>query len=278
MRRAGSDIASAYHSGYPTGKLWRAGSLVPLGATPYTGSSAATEGLPPVTDPFRNVRLHWNRLTGTREVTLDGIRLGSGPDQPTTIRNGLYKGYYEAAERELLKRHLEPGNRVLEIGGGIGFVGLLAASIAGSGNVLTYEANPVLEPIIRANHARNAVAPELRMRAITTDGAPVTFHQSDNVISSSIYDRREANREIRVESDAFADVIAEWRPDMIVMDVEGYEVDLLATPPSGPGKLLIELHPHVVGEDRIGALLQSLEEGGFEVVEQVQKNVLLGRR
>jgi FkbM family methyltransferase len=230
-----------------------------------------------VSDPFRNVRLHWKRLTGVREITLDGIRVGSGPDQPTSIRNGLYKGGYEAAERMLLKKHLKPGTRVLEIGGGIGFVGLLAASIAGKGNVLTYEANPALEPTIRANHARNAVAPELRMRAITTDGAPVTFHQSDNVISSSIYDRAEAERMIEVQSDAFADVVAEWRPDMVVMDVEGYEVDLLSAPPEGPSRLLVELHPHVVGEDRIATLLQTLADAGFEVTERLEKNVLLTR-
>jgi FkbM family methyltransferase len=131
--------------------------------------------------------------------------------------------------------------------------------------------------VLRANHARNAVAPELRMRAVTTDGAPVTFHQSDNVVSSSIYDRREAAREIEVESDAFADVIAEWRPDMVVMDVEGYEVDLLSITPEGPSRLLVELHPHVVGEDRIAALLATLAEGGFAVTERLEKNVLLTR-
>jgi FkbM family methyltransferase len=230
-----------------------------------------------VSDPFRNIRLHWHRTVGTSEIVLDGIRLRSGTDQPTAIRNGLYKGTYEKAERQLLMKHLTPGDRVLEIGGGIGFVGLLAASISGPGNVLTYEANPVLEPTIRANHAQNATAPELRMRAITTDGAPVTFHQSDNVVSSSIYDRREAAREIEVQSDAFADVIADWRPDMVVMDVEGYEVDLLSTPPEGPSRLLVELHPHVVGEDRIAALLQSLAEAGFKVTERLEKNVLLTR-
>lgn len=231
-----------------------------------------------MSDLFRNVRLHWHRLRGTREVILDGIRLGSGPDQSMAVRNGLYKGNYEAAERDLLKRHLKPGTRVLEIGGGIGFVGLLAASIAGPGNVLTYEANPLLETAIRANHARNAVAPDLRMRAITTDGAPVTFHQSDNVISSSIYDRVEAERKIEVQSDAFANAVSDWRADMVVMDVEGYEIDLLATPPEGPTQLLVELHPHVVGEDRIGSMLDHLIEQGFEITEQQHKNLLLTRR
>lgn len=230
-----------------------------------------------MSDPFRNLRLHWHRLLGTRVIVLDGIRVGAGPDQPAAVRNGLYKGGYEGAERRLLQRHLKPGMRVLEIGGGIGFVGLLAARIAGPGQVLTYEANPALEATIRANHARNPVAPELRMRAVTTDGQPVTFHQSDNVVSSSIYDRAEAQREITVESDGFADAVADWRPDMVVMDVEGYEVDLLATPPDGPSHLLVELHPHVVGQDRIDELVATLSRHGFSVCERQHKNALFTR-
>jgi FkbM family methyltransferase len=116
------------------------------------------------------------------------------------------------------------------------------------------------------------------MRAVTTDGAPVTFHQSDNVVSSSIYDRPECSRTVEVQSDALPVVLAELRPDLLILDVEGYEVDLLARAPDGPSALLVELHPHVVGDDRIEAMLRQLAEGGFDVVERQQSNVLLCRR
>jgi hypothetical protein len=231
-----------------------------------------------VSDPFRNVRLHWKRLTGAREITLDGIRVGCGPDQPPSIRNGLYKGGYESAERQFLMKHLNPRDRVLEIGGGIGFVGLLAASIAGKGNVLTYEANPALEPTIRANHAQNDIVPELRMRAITTDGAPVTFHQSDNVVSSSIYDRREAGARDRSGKRRLR-----GRHRRLAARHGRHGCGGLRGRPAvhAAGRpfthLLVELHPHVVGEDRIGALLQTLAAAGFEVTERLEKNVLLTR-
>jgi FkbM family methyltransferase len=231
-----------------------------------------------MTDVFRNVRLHWHRFRATEKTTLDGVTVYSGPFQAMMVRNGLYKGNYEGPERELLLRHLRKGERVLEIGAGIGLIGLLATRIAGAGNVLSYEANPSLEPIIRANYALNAAAPELRMKAVTTDGAPVTFHQCDNVISSSIYDRAEAARRIQVQSDALSDVLAEWRPDLLVMDVEGYEVDLLANFPDRLRYLLIELHPHVVGEDRTEALLSHLADGGFKVTERLLNNAFLSRR
>jgi FkbM family methyltransferase len=237
-----------------------------------------TEVEPQSADPFRNVKLHWHRLRKTSRITRDGITLNSDASVSSTVRNGLYKGGYEAAERMLLKRHLKPGQRVLEVGAGIGFVGLLATRIAGAGNVLSYEANPGLEPVIRANYALNSPVPDLRMRAVTTDGAPVVFHRSDNIVSSSIYDRPEASQRMEVQSDALEDVIAEFRPDLLILDVEGYEVDLLASPPDGPSKYLIELHPHVVGKDRIDAMLRKMQDAGLKVVDRRDSNVVLARR
>jgi len=236
-----------------------------------------TESEAQTADPFRNVKLHWHRLRKTPRITRDGITLNSDGSQSPTVRNGLYKGGYEAAERILLKKYLRPGQRALEVGAGIGFVGLLAARIAGAGNVVSYEANPELEPVIRANYALNSPVPELRMRAVTTNGKPVTFHQSDNVVSSSLYDRPECDRKIEVQSDALADVVAEFQPDMLILDVEGYEVDLLANPPDGPAALLVELHPHVVGGEKIEAMLQTLDAGGIHIVERRGSNVLLRR-
>jgi hypothetical protein len=79
-------------------------SLVQPEGAPYTGpNTPPVKAATSVSDPFRNIRLHWHRTVGTSEIVLDGIRLRSGTDQPTAIRNGLYKGNYELAERQLLK-------------------------------------------------------------------------------------------------------------------------------------------------------------------------------
>jgi hypothetical protein len=124
----------------------------------------------------------------------------------------------------------------------------------------------------------NAAKPELRMQAITLDGAPVTFHASDNVVSSSLFKRAETQREITVESVAMADALQDIQPDVLVMDVEGAEIDLLSTGDLAPIRAaIVELHPHVVSADRIDALLKSLAERGFEVAERLENNVLLRR-
>lgn len=230
-------------------------------------------------DPFRNLRLNWHRARDTQRVTLDGVTLNSDAGQARAVRNGLFKRTYEGPERQLVARELRKGDTVLEIGAGIGFVGLLAARLVAPGRVVSYEANPALEEVIVANHALNAAKPELRMQAITRDGAPVTFHASDNVLSSSLFKRTETQHEITVDSVAMHDALQDIQPDVLVMDVEGAEIDLLATGELAPIRAaIVELHPHVVGEDRIEALLNSLSERGFEVAEQLVTNVLLRRR
>ena len=176
-------------------------------------------------NPMRNVSLHWHRLRRTRQRVLDGVRLTTEPDLvPHRVRSFLFKNTYEDAERALVSRTVREGDRVLEIGGGIGFVGLLCARLAGArGAVLSYEANPNLEPVIRANYAINVLRPKLRMKAMSRNGGPVSFHVADNVLSSSMRARPEAEREVTVDSDALCDVLAEHRPDVLVMDVEGAE-------------------------------------------------------
>lgn len=79
-------------------------------------------------------------------------------------------------------------------------------------------------------------------------------------------------------SDALADVLAELRPDVVVMDVEGAEIELLADVDLAEVRaMVVELHPHIVGEDKIAALMASLEARGFEVTGDMRKNVLLTR-
>jgi len=230
-------------------------------------------------DPFRNLRLYWHRFRDTQVVELDGIHVKSDATQARAVRNGLFKRTYEGPERQLVSRVLKPGDAVLEIGAGIGLVGLLSARLVIPGRVVSFEANPALEKVIRANHALNATSPELRMKAVTRDGAPITFHTSDNVLSSSLFKRSETQQSLTVDSVALDDALAEIKPDVLIMDVEGAEIDLLASGDLQTVRtVIVELHPHVVGEDQIEALLGSLNERGFDVAERLENNVLLSRR
>lgn len=224
--------------------------------------------------------LHWRRLLNRQTVTLDGVKISTDAAAiPRLVRSLLFKERYEDHERALVRRLLKPGDRVLEIGTGIGLISVLCSRLVGEGNVRSHEANPLLEPIIRRNYALNGLKPDLRMRAITLDGQPISFFRNDNIVSSSTIERGAFAEKVTVESDAFDVAIAEHRPAVIIMDVEGAEVDLLAQSSlEGVQHIVVEIHPHITGDDRVAAMLEAVIAKGFAVKDQSHKTLLLSRQ
>jgi len=228
-----------------------------------------------------NLKLLLHRLTFSKEVTLDGVRVCTDPKLvPKAVRRSIIKGSHEQYERQLVTRYLSPSDRVLEIGAASGLVTLVCARQCGAANVVAYEANPVMEPLIRKNFELNGWQPNLVMRAVTVDGGDVQFFASDNVYSSSVIDRSEtvAGRKITVPSDPFQHVLDKVRPTTVVMDVEGAEIALLANVQlEGVCRIIVEVHPHITGADAVQAMTDSLSRQGFTVRETAHKTLLLTR-
>ncbi|WP_164726945.1 FkbM family methyltransferase [Shimia sediminis] len=215
----------------------------------------------------------------TKKLPQNGILLNTDASVvPKTVRYGVFGGVYELAEALLVQACIKPEDRVLEIGAGTGFIGLLSARICGAENVFSFEANPAMERIIRGNYDLNSVHPKLHMMAVTPDGNPITFHSADNLVSSSIFDRNLAGAEVTVQSAALNDLLRDLEPTVIVIDVEGAEIGLMASAEFGTvDRIIMELHPHIVGQDAVDTMLRDLETKGFRVAETVDKNVLLVR-
>lgn len=228
---------------------------------------------------MRNLKMLWRRLRNLDTLRIRGVLIGTGKaDTPHSVRNALFKGVYEEHECDIVERIVRPGDRVLEIGAGIGLISLLATRLAGEGQVLSCEANPALEPLIRANYALNGWEPNLRMGAVAASTGKVSFHQNDNLLSSSRIDRKLAGKEITVEGNAINDLIAAHEPNIIIMDVEGSETELLAGADlSGVHSIIVEMHPHIVGQEEIDKLLEKLGRDGFAVEDQKHKTFLLRR-
>lgn len=213
-----------------------------------------------------------------KTITLSGIRLTADPaDVPKDIRKLLYRKEYEFQELQFVREALRPGERVLEAGAGIGFIGIACARICGVGNILSYEPNPAMKPVIEKNFALNGLRPNLRNKVLDTKEGEVEFFCDEGVLSSSLIDRRHGCA-TRVRADAIADVVATFDPHVLVMDVEGAETDLLRVCSlRNIGKMIIEMHPHVVGEDRIDTLCGFLLENGYEIRNRYGKSYYFAR-
>lgn len=228
---------------------------------------------------LRSVRYFLHRLLGRKTTHLDGMILLCDPDRVNrSLAREIIKGRYELAERTLAKSAIRNGDRVLEVGTGLGVVGVLCSRLAGAGNVTCYEANPALEDAIRENFALNGLTPKIVIKAVTVDGNPITFFQNTNVVSSSIFDRGLPTQKITVPSDSINAAISQSLANIIVMDVEGGEIDLLgAADLALVREIIVEVHPHIVGVPAIEIMIEGLIRSGFSVKERLHKTVWLSR-
>lgn len=206
-----------------------------------------------------------HRLFGFKFVRIDGIKVvcdASRMDE--MILTALLKGGYELAERDLARAAIRSGDRVLEIGAGIGVVSLVCTRLVGAGQVTSYEANSSLAPMIRENFALNGIIPRLVLKAVTTEGGSVEFFKNQNFVSSSTIDRNLIAEKITVESDSIDTAIENSRANVIVMDVEGAEIGFLKKASlSTIREIIVEVHPHIVGDEPIKEMVQHLELQGF---------------
>ena len=197
-------------------------------------------------------------------VSYAGLTFWTGaPSLPSDIRKALYKECHEHLEHQLAAAAISPEDRVLEIGAGVGLVSLVCARICGVDSVLSYEANPKMADIIHRNFELNGMSANLRNKAVAKQSGEIDFYFNDNVVSSSIIDRG-FGKATPVPCDGFFDVIREFSPTTIVMDAEGAETDLLSDIPlDGVSKILLEVHPKIVGQKEIDDLIANLVDKGL---------------
>ncbi|MEX1661576.1 FkbM family methyltransferase [Thioclava sp. 15-R06ZXC-3] len=228
---------------------------------------------------FRSLRLWLHRVTRRKVTRLDGLCLICAEDKvPRSVAAGIIKGGYELAERQLARKAIRSTDRVIEIGAGVGVVGLICTKAASEGRVTSYEANSTLETIIRENYALNGLSPNLILKAVTVDGSPITFFRDPGIVSSSVIDRGLKSDQVTVESVSIKQALEETKANVLVMDVEGGEIALLeAADLSSIREMIIEVHPHIMGEKAIDGMLANLVERGFNLREKRHKTVWLSR-
>ena len=210
--------------------------------------------------------------TGARNPVMlsRGLRIPKHPQITTgRMRGALREGTYERKECDAVTRVVRPGDRVLELGGGIGYLSTLLAVRKKVGRVVSYEANPALIPYIASLLAANAVTMvEVRNALLTPEGGdPVDFHLRRNFLGSSM--DREADPEsivetVKVDRDRLGDVLSEVAPDVLVCDIEGAEATLLpAGDWSGLRCAVIELHPQWIGQCGVEAVFDAMHRAGL---------------
>jgi FkbM family methyltransferase len=221
----------------------------------------------------RELAFYLLRALRVSEVTMDGVRILVDYKRwsPLLVRRVLAKRY-EVEERKMVPRILEPSDRVLEIGGGVGLMAMLCARIVGDENVVVYEANPEIRARALENVRHNGRSIAIEHAAVVSSdfsGDEVTFFVSENFWSSSLLDKGgRAGKQVAISAPALrlAALIEKHRPTLIIADVEGAEYDIFRHADLREvQKLCIEFHTRYIGSSKVSELIRALLDQGFEL-------------
>ena len=214
-------------------------------------------------------------MFGKRKAMLvhQGVRLRNDPTIMTpNILKAIDSGKYEHKEARQLVQIIQPGERVMEIGGGIGFLSTLMARQPEVESVLVYEANPGLISYMQETHKNNGIEDVKVRNAILTSGPAqdkVSFYlRNDFWASSTLPEPWGFREEVKVPTEDLNDSVSTFKPTLIVCDIEGGEAELFdyASLP-GVRHVLLELHQRVTGGSGIRNVFDNMSRMNFHYNE-----------
>lgn len=219
---------------------------------------------------WEDFRTRWKfkfTLPRVQSVTLAGVRLDVSTLSPW-MKNNLLLGRYEVQERLLAERFLTPEDAVLEIGGAIGFIGLYCQTRLGITRYTTVEANPTTVELLKRNYALNQRTPVVWNLALAGEDGEVTLNIGNEFWENSLVAGGNSGRSVCVPAASLGSLVRRlaYAPTALIIDIEGAEqfVDFRQVPPSVQ-KLIIELHPGVIGHAKTYRIVSDLVTLGFRV-------------
>jgi FkbM family methyltransferase len=212
---------------------------------------------------------HWHERREYDFVVGDIVIEAPKPPVSKSVRKSLRRNDYETAETYLVRHLVRPGNTVLDLGSGLGLTSIAAAKASGNGRVVGYEADPVIAPLAEKNVRRNGVQVEIRNKAIAKEKGICEFYVRRSFPASSLFPFK-GSKKIRIEADAAQDVIDEIQPDVIICDIEGIEKEVLVGANlSSVHRLIVEVHPQVIGLLGVLRCVQYLAASGLSLIESL---------
>lgn len=234
---------------------------------------------PTITSLWNNLRLRWYfkyTLPAKKQTMLYGVNLDISMLSPL-MKNNIVEGRYEFQERRLASRCLKPQDVVLELGGAIGFIGLFCRKVIGVRHHLTVEANPRTIELLKHNYRLNEITPQVVHAAAAASDGEITLDVGGEFWENSTVAQSNSGEKIQVPSRSLRSLAAllPQPPTALICDIEGAETQLdFSQLPSSVTRIIIELHPGIVGKEAVEELVQKIHGLGFGT-ESVEENTWL---
>lgn len=220
--------------------------------------------------PWEDFQTRWRfkyTLPRIQTVTLDGIDLDVSA-LSAQMKNNLLLGRYEVQERKLVQRYLNADDTVLEVGGAIGFIGLLCQKKLGIKRYTTIEANPNTVILLKKNYALNGIIPNVWNMALSATVGFVALNVGSEFWENSLVGARGNSATLQVPGITLESVVRRLNdePSALIMDIEGAEQCVnFRELPASVKKIIIELHPNFIGARKTYQIVADLLGLGFHV-------------
>lgn len=190
-------------------------------------------------------------------------------------------GQYEKAEANAARSCVQRGHRVLELGGGIGYISSICAQLTPPENVITVEANPNTVKVIEHNLTLNGAAKTQVIHAAVVGEKfaeeTVLFRVGSLFWGSSIADANSKPRSvIEVPALQISEILRFHRPEVVIIDIEGGEEALFDQIwPRFVRHVLMEIHPKLYEATVIKKIVDCMSQSGLTYDPSVSRGALL---
>lgn len=166
------------------------------------------------------------------------------------ICKAILEGTYETLEASAIEQHVKPGDRVVDIGAGIGFTSAVS-SRSGAAVVYAFEADARLLPLIQKTFTLNRIANvDVFNLGVVPVGAKsqCELYIRDGFWSSSLYGNTKPYASVASCPAIHIDkLIRDYSPTVIVSDSEGSEFELFGSIKlNGVRSIIVEVHMSVM--------------------------------
>nr|WP_246723703.1 FkbM family methyltransferase [Rhizobium sp. ARZ01] len=202
---------------------------------------------------------------------VQGVKVRFNTEYMTAEQAEIIKaGKYERKEIKAILNCLKGGERVLELGGGIGYVSTVVCKHRNPSSYDVVEASPRMIPVIKDTHELNGVGSARVHHCIATSDKDALergyyeFNLGKNFLASSITNIRNTDGVAQVPTVSIAKFMEEQKPQVLIADIEGAEVGLLTDVDiSCLDRIILEIHPKIVGPAGIKSIFDDMSKHGF---------------
>lgn len=188
------------------------------------------------------------------------------------INAARYEGQEIAGALHVVRRD----DRVLELGAGLGIVGAVIQKNAAPAAMTSFEANPNMIEHIEALYSLNRIKSKITLHNKVLISAPerpetIEFFLRNSFLGSSLTDNdRRETKAVAVPTAGYEELRAQFQPTVLVMDIEGGELELLRYANlDGLRAMVVEFHPEVYGVKGMRECKNILRDAGFQRVNEI---------